>query len=122
TILFISIIFTFYNYIFFSFYSSGYHRDLHSFPTRRSSDLSEMIIWGGADNRITSRGYRYSPASDTWTPMNAPGVHRGPRVRGGRSEEHTSELQSRGHLVCRLLLEKKKKKKKGKTKHSNVKY
>src|SRR5690625_6604576 len=27
---------------------------------------------------------------------------------GGRSEEHTSELQSRGHLVCRLLLEKKK--------------
>src|SRR5207253_6238786 len=31
-----------------------------------------------------------------------------------RSEEHTSELQSRGHLVCRLLLEKKKKKKKNK--------
>src|SRR5439155_22850900 len=31
------------------------------------------------------------------------------RHRGGdRSEEHTSELQSRGHLVCRLLLEKKK--------------
>src|SRR5207253_4649067 len=29
----------------------------------------------------------------------------------GRSEEHTSELQSRGHLVCRLLLEKKKTKK-----------
>src|SRR5207253_8236182 len=29
-----------------------------------------------------------------------------------RSEEHTSELQSRGHLVCRLLLEKKKKKQK----------
>src|SRR5437660_2460644 len=32
--------------------------------------------------------------------------------RRRRSEEHTSELQSRGHLVCRLLLEKKKKKKK----------
>src|SRR5439155_24232539 len=30
------------------------------------------------------------------------------RVLGHRSEEHTSELQSRGHLVCRLLLEKKK--------------
>src|SRR5690625_5218794 len=29
------------------------------------------------------------------------------RVRYPRSEEHTSELQSRGHLVCRLLLEKK---------------
>src|SRR5687768_17695898 len=33
-----------------------------------------------------------------------------------RSEEHTSELQSRLHLVCRLLLEKKKKKKKKKRK------
>src|SRR5215510_15608608 len=30
------------------------------------------------------------------------------RPRSARSEEHTSELQSRGHLVCRLLLEKKK--------------
>src|SRR5438876_9200204 len=33
-----------------------------------------------------------------------------PRPSGGRSEEHTSELQSPVHLVCRLLLEKKKKK------------
>src|SRR3989442_5334458 len=34
-------------------------------------------------------------------------IHRG--VEAGRSEEHTSELQSRPHLVCRLLLEKKNK-------------
>src|SRR5687768_17915175 len=34
-----------------------------------------------------------------------------PAVGADRSEEHTSELQSRLHLVCRLLLEKKKKKK-----------
>src|SRR2546429_5300707 len=34
---------------------------------------------------------------------------RSPRNSGQRSEEHTSELQSRLHLVCRLLLEKKKK-------------
>src|SRR5438105_11486560 len=34
-------------------------------------------------------------------------------LRDGRSEEHTSELQSRVDLVCRLLLEKKKKKNKG---------
>src|SRR3989442_9474199 len=34
-------------------------------------------------------------------------LDRGPEPRG-RSEEHTSELQSRPHLVCRLLLEKKK--------------
>src|SRR5439155_21469725 len=47
----------------------------------------------------------------------ADGAPRGPHRRGAatsrrhgaRSEEHTSELQSRGHLVCRLLLEKKKK-------------
>src|SRR5690348_17987114 len=39
--------------------------------------------------------------------------NQGPRRRGNgsRSEEHTSELQSPVHLVCRLLLEKKKKKK-----------
>src|SRR5437660_12780120 len=43
-----------------------------------------------------------------------PGLRRARFPRGSgldisRSEEHTSELQSRGHLVCRLLLEKKKK-------------
>src|SRR5437870_7565058 len=36
-------------------------------------------------------------------------IFRGMIPKGARSEEHTSELQSRGHLVCRLLLEKKKK-------------
>src|SRR5262245_66512609 len=36
-------------------------------------------------------------------------------IPAGRSEEHTSELQSLRHLVCRLLLEKKKKKQKKKT-------
>src|SRR5437870_11511547 len=40
-----------------------------------------------------------------WTEFRYPNVYE------RRSEEHTSELQSRGHLVCRLLLEKKKKKK-----------
>src|SRR5207253_11506378 len=40
-------------------------------------------------------------------PRRQPAVHGRPRDRR-RSEEHTSELQSRGHLVCRLLLEKKK--------------
>src|SRR2546422_4064739 len=37
-----------------------------------------------------------------------------------RSEEHTSELQSRLHLVCRLLLEKKKKKKQNKVSNMNT--
>src|SRR2546422_8480869 len=39
-----------------------------------------------------------------------------------RSEEHTSELQSRLHLVCRLLLEKKKKKQMKVTKHKTQKH
>src|SRR5437899_9474093 len=37
-------------------------------------------------------------------------LHSRRRIQGSRSEEHTSELQSLRHLVCRLLLEKKKKK------------
>src|SRR5690349_24254977 len=40
--------------------------------------------------------------------VESPGARR--HCRGSRSEEHTSELQSRRDLVCRLLLEKKKKK------------
>src|SRR5436309_12424961 len=45
-----------------------------------------------------------------------------PRCLGGdaRSEEHTSELQSRENLVCRLLLEKKKKKKQKQIKQKNI--
>src|SRR2546422_8552809 len=39
--------------------------------------------------------------------------HAGEKRREQRSEEHTSELQSRLHLVCRLLLEKKKKLRRG---------
>src|ERR1041385_9419239 len=41
--------------------------------------------------------------------LNAAGWNPLPRATQDRSEEHTSELQSRLHLVCRLLLEKKKK-------------
>src|SRR5690554_7176506 len=46
------------------------------------------------------------------SPDNVLGVRRLPQFLDERSEEHTSELQSRPHLVCRLLLEKKKKKNK----------
>src|SRR5690625_6118353 len=50
-----------------------------------------------------------------WPRSRGYAIHRVPSTPGpplgcapSRSEEHTSELQSRGHLVCRLLLEKKK--------------
>src|SRR5206468_6985681 len=53
---------------------------------------------------------RASTGSDT-SPSAGCRSSRPPRTRAGRSEEHTSELQSRSDLVCRLLLEKKKKNK-----------
>src|SRR5437773_7384958 len=91
--------------ILFFFYCSGDHRDLHSFPTRRSSDL------GDPGEPLRSRGARGPD------PPRAP--VRGWRIRHlrvlRRSEEHTSELQSHHDLVCRLLLEKKKKKNRNKT-------
>src|SRR3989442_11723267 len=55
-------------------------------------------------------------------PDREPGDPAGQDGAQGRSEEHTSELQSRPHLVCRLLLEKKKKKiKKKKKKNRKLK-
>src|SRR5439155_18076184 len=48
------------------------------------------------------RSAREAPIRDLHPASRRPGGN------GRRSEEHTSELQSRGHLVCRLLLEKKK--------------
>src|SRR5437870_8423251 len=54
------------------------------------------------------------PGAPAPSPKPRPGDTTG-QGRGGsaRSEEHTSELQSRGHLVCRLLLEKKKRRNDG---------
>src|SRR5438552_15209805 len=54
--------------------------------------------------------FRSRPAADLVHVAHLPrGVMEEGRGRGLRSEEHTSELQSPDHLVCRLLLEKKKK-------------
>src|SRR5258708_30625578 len=63
---------------------------------------------GVASSRITCAAAAISPMVSFLTrrPMMKP-----PICAGVRSEEHTSELQSPDHLVCRLLLEKKKKKK-----------
>src|SRR5438270_2411710 len=88
----------------FFFYSHCDHRDLHSFPTRRSSDLhvfaDPRLLPDGDRRRERRRLASCGPCSDASfraRMVSAP----------ARSEEHTSELQSQSNLVCRLLLEKK---------------
>src|SRR5205814_9563569 len=88
---------------------------LHSFPTRRSSDLLEIVreqvIRRDAMARLLTSLLQEVTGV---TPLPIPegqGVYScwmfGFSI-DRRSEEHTSELQSLRHLVCRLLLEKKK--------------
>src|SRR5207244_5983311 len=99
--------------------SSYLLRALYSFPTRRSSDLVVPAL-GSIDlmlkdqlgnvlkQQVTVRVYN-STLSPTPFATNATGsevVFKG-LSPSSRSEEHTSELQSPDHLVCRLLLEKK---------------
>src|SRR5438045_7420161 len=100
----------------FFFSGSSHHLDLHSFPTRRSSDLSDAVA-GPAALSIAS-GKR--PLTSTTTASAIPATVSRRRLRDARSEEHTSELQSLRHLVCRLLLEKKKQKNKKKEKKRNL--
>src|SRR5687768_17894112 len=64
-------------------------------------------------HRLRLRGRRLADGARARGRGRERRADRGPGLP--RSEEHTSELQSRLHLVCRLLLEKKKKKKKTKT-------
>src|SRR5207244_13310995 len=91
------------------------HRYLHSFPTRRSSDLissTHMKITMALRRSSTPKTPRVKSAADT--PRAGPSSIQSlrlARTTAPRSEEHSSELQSPDHLVCRLLLEKKKKRK-----------
>src|SRR5699024_12680465 len=83
-----------------SSYGHGDPRHLHSFPTRRSSDLPvESLLTHNLSPRVNDwfiEQVKHVPPDDHGVAAKA------------RSEEHTSELQSRFDLVCRLLLEKKK--------------
>src|SRR5690606_41671298 len=95
-------------------------RDLLSFPTRRSSDLharehrAEEL--GPERRAVAAAGRRDGGGGRGDGDGGRPGLLLRRPLRGRlllrrrllRSEEHTSELQSRENLVCRLLLEKKK--------------
>src|SRR5207248_10711952 len=104
-------------------FSSSPHPDvLPSFPTRRSSDLAATVPAGlrEPEGRPVALGRLLAPCAGAADPVlrNAPrrrdpvadaGRRQGPTSRQrdhpvGRSEEHTSELQSPYDLVCRLLL------------------
>src|SRR5207249_10471744 len=105
-----------------SLYDYVDHRDLPSFPTRRSSDLklsheplsgvySGMTPW--ANSQVTIELLRCPARLSQIRIKRSGGSGRCGRcpnqvaqsAAAGRSEEHTSELQSRFDLVCRLLLE-----------------
>src|SRR5947199_10733168 len=81
------------------------HLDLHSFPTRRSSDL-RLRVHFGKDARPPENRPSHEPQQDGGGSPGRAAAHHATVLL--RSEEHTSELQSLRHLVCRLLLEKKK--------------
>src|SRR5690606_40799758 len=101
---------------------SSDHYDLHSFPTRRSSDLFPVIIEPGTIKNLplnfkpaasqTYSGYvRFYHNDPIYTysevTVKGNGIYTEPYLglsssSINRSEEHTSELQSRENLVCRL--------------------
>src|SRR5690606_41830267 len=93
-------------------YDPLHHPDLYSFPTRRSSDLIPPAI---DETRPPARWLLFmlpvtytwsSKALSAWRPAAIPAALVPPMRLRLRSEEHTSELQSRENIVCRLLLEK----------------
>src|SRR5205085_12605992 len=103
--------------VFFSRYADL--RGLHSFPTRRSSDLGACRppplaltrprgprrTEAGRGRRLPQRRPQHPAGHTRRRDLDS---SRRPRPASVRSEEHTSELQSQSNLVCRLLLEKKK--------------
>src|SRR5207249_11708652 len=101
---------------------SGHHLARHSFPTRRSSDLAKAFNaalkrLGGKEqtapdpvlldtvNRAKATLTGPGPVIDLAITLEDTAAQTYVANTSARSEEHTSELQSRFDLVCRLLLE-----------------
>src|SRR2546422_4335329 len=76
---------------------------LFPYTTLFRSRAASQVFQGGA------RRGDWAAAHGWWRSRRLSRAIRKPASTSTRSEEHTSELQSRLHLVCRLLLEKKKK-------------
>src|SRR5699024_12540878 len=107
---------TYHSSAFSLLFSSGDLRSLHSFPTRRSSDLfkdryfaSQVAVLALCNIFSINRNNAFIFGDKSADHRNQRTFPRSIRTdERCRSEEHTSELQSRFDLVCRLLLEKKK--------------
>src|SRR5436190_10384877 len=89
----------------FFLYCDAVHPALHSFPTRRSSDLYARAV--GAYTRAIAAYEQAGFHRGIAESRHNLGITYREQGRLDRSEEHTSELQSHSDLVCRLLLEKK---------------
>src|SRR5207244_11473597 len=82
-----------------------HHLDLHLFP------YTTLFRSAHREQKVVSRSGRKVVGPVIWIGPEVIRARAGPNPRDpgyARSEEHTSELQSPDHLVCRLLLEKKK--------------
>src|SRR5690606_41431957 len=107
--------------VLFLVYCYDDQRYLHSFPTRRSSDLCHPSpsrpVWKRMmrilliEDEVKTADYMRQGLTESGYVVDVSnnGVNGCHLALTYRSEEHTSELQSRENLVCRLLLEKKKK-------------
>src|SRR5439155_21630903 len=88
-----------------------YTLSLHDALPICKQNVNYLKIYGNVDVRQVDLGFRLGGRVQKMFFEEGDFVSKGKlmAILDRRSEEHTSELQSRGHLVCRLLLEKKKK-------------
>src|SRR5437868_9490596 len=87
---------------------------LHSFPTRRSSDLIAPFLkladsFASGPRTLSTMSAALAASAADLAIFAPAAANSASGMDEPRSEEHTSELQSRFDIVCRLLLEKKKK-------------
>src|SRR5947199_5781292 len=92
--------------MFFFFFNYTATTEIYTLSLHDALPISRMV----ADTRHIKRSAPVTETFAAFTPRMAKAATQA-REEQARSEEHTSELQSLRHLVCRLLLEKKKKKK-----------
>src|SRR5690625_5128383 len=96
--------------VFHEIVSNDLHLDIYCWaPTKHRNLWTFVTVGMSAHEMNIPAGYEYYRRTElvATAPGHWPGLTEIQQMPQSRSEEHTSELQSRGHLVCRLLLEKK---------------